>query len=413
MFSPPWDMFDLPDTVSRMKEYIEPGRLSKWVSFFESLRLFGLTITSLQTNILSLAPLYHGSESLQEDALSTIDVQCKCGKAYRLSESLAGKTARCKACGGTFVIPKLSVAVEPPPRSSSAGTSAKPASNRERSPVARQKASQRPGRSEAISVKSDAVDDFCHFGGENALEELRLSIEKYLWGDRKTFQSAALTVSVSDFGGNSHELWISLEVSGTINGQDIAFADEHRIDLIQEKKDAAFATGAAAPIAAFLAASRAKREANSPPKEVSRWVMRRLFPLLKESQWRLEQELYAACGVKDSVYADRWRNVTTASLFVSVIGGLVAGIAGLMSQGASVLVLVPVFFVGAASFFLVHGAALPFMPDSFFLYEPAGRNALKFSGASTPTGARVIAVIVAVVCVAVVVGTLFMAVTLK
>lgn len=141
--------------------------------------------------------------------------------------------------------------------------------------------------------------------------------------------------------------------------------------------------------------------------------MRRLFPLLKESQWRLERELYAACGVKDSVYADRWRNVTIASLYISGIGGLVAGIAGLMSYGASVLVLVPVFVVVAASFFLVHGAALPFMPDSFFLYEPAGRNALKFSGASTPIGARVIAVIAAVVCAAIVVGTLFVAATMK
>ncbi len=346
--------------------------------------------------------------------MSTIDVQCKCGQAYRLSESLAGKTARCKGCGGTFLIPKLSAAVEQEPvKASSAGTSAKHGSNRERSPVARQKASQRPGRSEAISVKSDAVDDFHSFGGGNALEELRLSIEKYLWGDRTTFQSAALIVSVSDFGGNSHELWISLEVSGTINGQDIEFADEHRIDLIQEKKNAAFAIGVGVPITAFLVARRARRAANSPPKEVSRWVMRRLFPLLKESQWRLERELYAACGVKDSVYADRWRNVTIVSLYVSGIGGLVAGIAGLMSYGASVLVLVPAFSVAAASFFLVHGAALPFMPDSFFLYEPAGRNALKFSGASNPIGARVIAVIAAVVCAAIVIGMLFMAATMK
>ncbi len=345
--------------------------------------------------------------------MSTIECQCECGQAYRLSESLAGKTARCKACGGTFRIPNQSVPVEQElVRASSAATSAKPASNPERPPATRKKASQRPGRSEAISVKSDAVEDFHSFGGDAALEEVRLSIEKYLWGDRKTFQSAELMVSVSDFGGNSHELWISLEVSGTVNDQTIEFLKEHRIDLIQEKKDAAFATGAAAPITAFWMASKAKREANSPPKEVSRWVMRRLFPLLKESLFHLERELYSACGVKDTVYADRWRKVTIASLYVSAIGGVVTGIAGLFAQRVTPLLLMPVFSVAAASFFLVHGAALPFMPDSFFLYEPEGRNALKFSGASTPTGARVVAVVVAVVCAAIVIGMLFTAVML-
>lgn len=54
-----------------------------------------------------------------------------------------------------------------------------------------------------------------------------------------------------------------------------------RIDLIQEQKDAAFATRVAAPIIGFWMANKAKRDANSPPKEVCGRVMRRLFPLLK------------------------------------------------------------------------------------------------------------------------------------
>ena len=35
-----------------------------------------------------------------------IEAKCKCGKAYSVKDELAGKTVRCKACGGTLVIPQ-------------------------------------------------------------------------------------------------------------------------------------------------------------------------------------------------------------------------------------------------------------------------------------------------------------------
>lgn len=41
-----------------------------------------------------------------------IDVQCQCGKHYRVKDELAGRRVRCKACSGQFVVPS-SVIAEP------------------------------------------------------------------------------------------------------------------------------------------------------------------------------------------------------------------------------------------------------------------------------------------------------------
>ncbi len=322
--------------------------------------------------------------------VNAIEVSCKCGQTYRLSVSHAGKMGRCKSCGESFRIPAVpSAPLE-----------------KFREPVPRKSQAHQFDRSESIDVRADAVEAFFNAGGKTSLEQFRLGVEAYLLGDQQTFQAAKLDIRISDLRGNTNELRMLVRVDGQVNGIPFAFQDLHRIDLIQEKKDAAFAAGAAAPLTGWFMHAAADRASKKPPEEASRWLKKRLFPLLRESLRRLEPQLYSACGVKESVSTHRWRSVFIASLITPVVAGLGTLITVLLTRPADIVLLtIPPFFVAVTSFFFVQSFALLFMPDTFFLHEPAGRNALKFSGASSPMGARVIASIVAVICTGIIVAT--------
>ncbi|HEX8913463.1 MAG TPA: hypothetical protein VF796_13975 [Humisphaera sp.] len=37
----------------------------------------------------------------------TIEVQCKCGRAYRVGAELAGRRMRCKQCQGVVTVPEV------------------------------------------------------------------------------------------------------------------------------------------------------------------------------------------------------------------------------------------------------------------------------------------------------------------
>ena len=135
--------------------------------------------------------------------------------------------------------------------------------------------------------------------------------------------------------------------------------------------------------------------------------LRRLFPLLKDSQSKLEHELYTVCGVKDSIHTARWRSIMIASMVVPVIMAILTVICDVLAHQTEIIVLVVApSIVAAVSFFLVESAAMPFMPDAFFLHEPLGRNVLQFSGASTPAGARIVCGIVSIVCTAIIAATI-------
>jgi transcription elongation factor Elf1 len=41
----------------------------------------------------------------------SIEVNCKCGKKFKVKDSLLGKTIRCKKCGAETVVSDLSVAI--------------------------------------------------------------------------------------------------------------------------------------------------------------------------------------------------------------------------------------------------------------------------------------------------------------
>jgi len=46
----------------------------------------------------------------------SIRVTCRCGKQYQLDDSLAGRRAKCAACGRVFRVPRVSQTVTPPGR---------------------------------------------------------------------------------------------------------------------------------------------------------------------------------------------------------------------------------------------------------------------------------------------------------
>ena len=77
-----------------------------------------------------------------------------------------------------------------------------------------------------------------------------------------------------------------------------------------------------------------------------------------------------------------------------------------MALISSAFLLVPV----AAA---VLAIGLVSMPDSFFLREAAGRRALRLSGAKSPTAARIVGVVTAVLMLGLSIGIVVLSVKMK
>lgn len=277
-------------------------------------------------------------------------------------------------------------------------------------------------------MTASAVDEWWNISGNAPLEKLRCDIQNYLWGDRETFQSAQLEIQITDIGGNSHELWLTLEIHGTVNNQPFEFIDQRTINLIEEKKNTTMGSLAAAPITGLITRRAIDRESKSPPKEVRPSVLKRLVPLLKQSQSQIEDKLYAICGVTETASTQKWRRVFAAALVSAVVAGLVTFVTGVikikptfvgvmtMRKPLALLsfaaTLATVFGFAFIAYMFVHAIALPFMPDSFLLREPEGRRAMRTLGVSTPTAARASSIVMAVIWFAILAGAAICAVVL-
>ncbi|GAB4152446.1 MAG: hypothetical protein Tsb009_28330 [Planctomycetaceae bacterium] len=307
----------------------------------------------------------------------TIRFRCRCGHQMAVKDEAAGKIIRCRECSTKIRVPQKKQPVVAEEAWDEGGS----------------EFDEFDGSSGEFHVDLQACGTSEAGIGRQFLAAMRKSVIEYLQESPEVFQNAYLRLSMKTVRQKNHSL-IRLSVSGNVNGRSI-HANLNRKIVFKQFGGGSIAGTAMAVVmntASKLTEAAMRASANNPN------LVPEMQTTCRELLVDVYQSLDKSAGRGESSQVSFWKTWHTCAIIAAVASfALLAfvlisrakGEAGAAAAGALMFALP----IAALVYFLVTSLGITVMPESFFLRESVGRKVLRFTGAKTPMGGRIVAFI--------------------